>query len=165
MTTARLQDHHLADLKGSGLSDGTIQDSRCYSAQEPTTRELLGFGVGPGLVFEFPGTENEKGVPFVQVKPDTRPEWMNGAKYISPKGAGCRVYVPPILPAERLKNPRVPLYLTEGAKKALKACQEGLACVALAGVDAWKDRSTGKSAPIPDLDGIPWKGRRVFCRL
>lgn len=161
MTTRPLQDHHLADLRASGLSEETIQASRCYSGQEPTVRELLGFGVGPGLVFEFPDTENDKGVPFVQVKPDTRPEWMNGAKYISPKGSGCRVYVPPILPADRLKNPRVPLYVTEGAKKALKACQEGLACVALAGVDAWKDHRTGKSAPISDLDRIPWKGRRV----
>lgn len=91
MTTARLQEHHLADLKGSGLSDETIRATRCYSAQEPTVRELLGFGVGPGLAFEFPGTEDAKGVPFVQVKPDTRLEWMNGAKYVSPKGpaAAC----------------------------------------------------------------------------
>jgi phage terminase large subunit len=41
MTTARLQDHHLADLKGSGLSDETITAARCYSGQEPTIRELL----------------------------------------------------------------------------------------------------------------------------
>ena len=162
MTTARLQEHHLADLKSSGLSDETIQAAPCYSAQEPTTRELLGFGVGPGLVFEFPGTENSKGVPFVQVKPDTRPEWMNGAKYISPKDSGCHVYVPPILPADRLENPRVPLYITEGCKKALKACQEGLTCIALAGVDAWKDRRTGKSAPIPDLDKIAWRDHKVY---
>ncbi len=162
MTTDRLQAHHLADLKGSGLSDETIRASRCYSAQEPTTRELLGFGVGPGLVFPFPGTENTKGVPFVQVKPDTRPEGLNGAKYVSPKAAGCRIYVPPILSADRLTNPRVPLYVTEGAKKALKACQEGLTCIALSGVDAWRDHRNGKSAPIPDLDKIAWRGRRVY---
>jgi hypothetical protein len=161
MTTALLQEHHLADLRSSGLSDETVRTSRCYSAQEPTVRELLGFGVGPGLVFEFPGTENDKGVPFVQVKPDTRPAWMNGAKYISPKGGGCRVYVPPTLAADRLANPRVPLYVTEGVKKALKACQEGLTCIALSGVDAWKDHRNGKSAPIPDLDKITWKGRTV----
>ena len=162
MTTARLQDAHLQDLRSSGLSDATIQAARCYSAQEPTTRALLGFGVGPGLVFEFPGTEDDKGVPFVQVKPDTRPAGLDGAKYLTPKQAGCRVYVPPILPTDRLKNPRVTLYVTEGAKKALKAAQEGLTCVALAGVDAWKDHRSGKSAPIPDLDKIAWKGRKVY---
>lgn len=162
MTTARLLDAHLQDLRSSGLSDATIQAARCYSAQEPTTRDLLGFGVGPGLVFEFPGTEDDKGVPFVQVKPDVRPAWLNGAKYISPKGAGCRVYVPPILSPSTLTNVNVPLHITEGAKKALKATQEGLACVALAGVDAWKDQRSGKSAPIPDLEKIVWQGRRVY---
>ncbi len=87
---------------------------------------------------------------------------MNGAKYCSPKGAGCHVYVPAIIPPERLKNARIPVYVTEGTKKALKACQEGLLCIALAGVDAWKDKRSGESAPIPDLDKITWKGRTVF---
>jgi hypothetical protein len=158
MTTARLQDHHLADLRGSGLTDETIQASRCYSAQEPTVRELLGFGVGPGLVFPYLGTEDQRGVPFVQVKPDKR---VSGAKYFTPKGAGCRLYIPPTIPAEYLKKTDVQLYLTEGAKKALKATQEGLPCVAVSGVDAWRDRTNGKSAPIADLDRIAWRGRTV----
>ena len=162
MTTARLQEHHLADLRASGLSDETITASGCYSGQEPTVRELLGFGAGPGLVFPFAGTEDSRGVPFVQVKPDTPPAWMNGhAKYLTTKQGGCRLYIPPTIPPDRLKNPRIPLYLTEGAKKALRACQDGLFCVALAGVDAWKDKRSGESAPIPDLDKITWKDRTV----
>ncbi len=162
MTTALLQDHHLADLRASGLSEETIQASGCYSAQEPCVRELLGFGVGPGLVFPFPGAEIRPGVTFCQVKPDTRPESMNGAKYLTPKSGGCRLYVPPILTPETLTDPRMPLSITEGVKKALKATQEGLACVALAGVDAWKDKRSGESAPIPDLDKITWTGRTVY---
>jgi hypothetical protein len=163
MTTPRLQDHHLADLRSSGLSDETIQASGCYSAPEATVRELLGFGVGPGLVFPFPGTEDSRGVPFVQVKPDVPPEWMDGhAKYLTRKDGGCRLYIPPILPKEKLTDARVPLSITEGAKKALKATQEGLACIALAGTDAWKDHRSGKSAPIADLDRIEWKGRTVY---
>jgi hypothetical protein len=161
MTTARCQERHLADLRGSGLSEETIQASGCYSATEATTRELLGFGVGSGLVFPFPGAEVRPGVPFCQVKPDTRPERMNGAKYLTPKGAGCRAYIPPILPPDVLTDPRVTLYVTEGVKKALKASQEGLACVALAGVDAWRDSRAGKSEPIPDLDKITLKRRTV----
>ncbi len=162
MTTARLQERHLADLRSSGLSDESIRASGCYSATDATTRKLLGFGVGPGLVFPFPGTEQRPGVPFVQVKPDNHLAWMNGAKYLTPKGAGCRLYIPPIIPPDRLKNPRVPLYITEGAKKALRACQEGLVCVALAGVDAWKDQRTGESKPIPDLDRITWNDRTTY---
>lgn len=163
MTTARLQEHHLADLRGSGLSDETIQASGCYSATEATVRELLGFGVGPGLVFPFPDTEQKPGFPFVQVKPDTRPDAMNGAKYLTPKRGGCRLYVPAILKPDVLRDPRVPLSITEGCKKSLKATQEGLPCVALAGVDAWRDRRSGESAarsPIPSESQAGRTGRR-----
>jgi hypothetical protein len=160
--SASLWPHHLADLESSGLTAETIRAAGTYSGTEACVRELLGFGVGPGLVFPFPGTEDRPGFPFAQVKPDVPPTWMNGAKYLTRKDAGCRVYIPPIVPPDRLKNPRVPVYLTEGAKKALKAAQEGLLCVALAGVDAWKDRRSGKSTPLPDLDRIGWQGRRVY---
>ncbi len=160
MTTARLWDHHLQDLQSSGLSEETITASGCYSATEATVRELLGFGVGPGLVFPFPGTEDSRGVPFVQVKPDKRPPW--GGKYLTPKNGGCRLYVPPAFSPDVLGNPKTPLTLTEGCKKALKATQEGLPCVALAGVDAWKDQRTGRSKPIPDLDRIAWKDRTAY---
>ncbi len=162
MTTARLQAHHIADLRSSGLSEETIQASGCYSATEATVRELLGFGVGPGLVFPFPNTEIRAGVPFVQVKPDTRPDWMNGAKYLTPKGAGCRMYVPPTLDPVKLADPKVPLIVTEGCKKILRAVQEDLIGVAFAGVDAWRDKRGGKSAPISDLDRIPLRGRIVY---
>ncbi len=162
MTTTRLWDHHLQDLRASGLSDETIAASGCYSATEACVREILGFRLGPGLVFPFPGTGDERGVPFVQVKPDTRPEWLNGAKYITPKKAGCRLYVPPILRPEVLSDPQIPLSITEGAKKALRATQEGLPCVGLAGVDAWRDHRSGKSAPIPDLDRARWKDRTTY---
>lgn len=163
MPQERLQAHHLADLKSSGLSDETIQASGCYSAQEPTVRMLLGFGVGPGLVIPFPGCTLAGGeTPFVQVKPDTPPEWLKRAKYITPKESGCRLYIPPMIPADHLADPSRPLYLTEGVKKALKATQEGLLTLAIAGVDAWKDTRTGKPAPIPDLDKVVWRGRSVY---
>jgi hypothetical protein len=57
----------------------------------------------------------------------------------------------------------VPLWLTEGEKKALKACQEGLYCVAVPGVWSWKTRDArDHSVPIADLDAIVWRGRTVF---
>ena len=163
MPQERLWAHHLADLQASGLSQESIDQSGCYSAPEPTTRILLGFGVGPGLVFPFPGCTSSFNQPFCQVKPDKRQEWMKHAKYLTPKDSGCHVYKPPTLEQSRLENTAVPIYLTEGCKKALKAVQEGLACLAFAGVDAWRDRSNGhKSAPLSDLDGIPWKRRKVY---
>ncbi|HEX9710121.1 MAG TPA: AAA family ATPase, partial [Candidatus Thermoplasmatota archaeon] len=62
-----------------------------------------------------------------------------------------------------LADPRVPLWLTEGEKKALKGCQEGLCCVAVPGVWSWKTRDArDRSVPIADLDAIAWRGRIVF---
>jgi len=164
MTTARLQDHHLADLRSSGLDEETIRLSGCYSATEPTTRMLLGWGVGPGLVFPFPGCTKVDGTEFCQVKPDNAPQ-IDGkpAKYVTPKESGCRVYLPPILDRSILTDPSRPLYLTEGCKKPLKATQDGLPTLAFAGVDAWRDRRNGKgSAPIPELDSVAWKTRQVY---
>jgi len=158
----RLLAHHAADLKRSGLSDETIQSSGIYSADAEETRRLLGFDVGAGMVIPYPGEWLRDDLPYCQVKPDT-PPILDGkpAKYVTPKGAGNRIYVPPILHPPKLTDPRVPLYITEGAKKALKACQEGLCCVALSGVSSWKDRRAGKSQVIPELERIPLKGRTV----
>jgi hypothetical protein len=86
-----------------------------------------------------------------------------GKRYRSPSGHPNRLYVPPILDRGRLDDISLPLWLTEGEKKALKACQEGLACMALPGVWSWKTRNADrKSVPIADLDVILWRGRTVY---
>jgi Domain of unknown function (DUF3854) len=75
------------------------------------------------------------------------------------------VYVPPLVSPSTLADPSTPLWLTEGEKKALKACQEGLACIALPGVWSWRTRAgrvDGKSGPVEDLDHIAWQRRTVY---
>ena len=159
MPQETLWPHHLADLEGSGLTLDTIKQSGCYSGTEPTTRILLGFGVGPGLIFPFPDCTTSQGHPYCQVKPDTKQEFLKNAKYLTPKESGCRVYIAPTINPDHLKNTSVPIYLTEGCKKALKAVQEGLVCLAFAGVDAWRDRRNGHgSEPLKELDQICWTG-------
>jgi hypothetical protein len=49
----------------------------------------------------------------------------------------------------------VPLLITEGEKKTLKANQEGMPCIGLGGL--WNWRHAGR--PIADLDRIDWFGR------
>jgi hypothetical protein len=163
MTTARLQDHHLADLRGSGLSDETIRASRIVSATEATTRELLGFGVGPGMVLPYPGTKGAWFGEFAQVKPDSPPIW-NGkpAKYVSPKGSQNWLYIPPTLDPRVLTDPSIPLFVSEGVKKVLKAVQEGLPTIGVLGVWSWRGKMNGRSVPIPDLDRIEWRGRTAY---
>ncbi len=163
MTTARLQERHLADLRSSGLSDETISSSRIESATEAAVRELLGFGVGPGMVIPYPGTKGDWHGEFAQVKPDTPPIWGEKlAKYVSPKDSGNWLYIPPTLDPKVLTDPNIPLYLTEGAKKVLKGNQEGLPTIGVLGVWSWRGKRDGRSVPIPDLDRIVWQRRTVY---
>jgi len=65
------------------------------------------------------------------------------------------------LPPDVLSDPSKPLLITEGEKKALKGCQEGLSCIAVSGVWCWRTKDGDTSIPVPDLDRIEWKGRLV----
>ncbi len=61
-----------------------------------------------------------------------------------------------------LTDPSIPLYITEGVKKVLKAVQEGLPTIGVLGVWSWRGKVDDRSVPIPDLDRIVWRGRQVF---
>lgn len=59
-----------------------------------------------------------------------------------------------------LNDLSIPLYITEGEKKALKACQEGLYCVAISGLWNWKVKD--KDELISDFDLIALGGRTAY---
>lgn len=160
MTTARLQDHHLADLQASGLSDETIRQAELYSVTNETAAMLIGFGRSSALAFPYLHTANNGSPPFTRLKFD-KPD-AKGKRYAQAKGSGNRLYIPPMIDPAALTDASVTLYLTEGEKKALKAAQEGMTCVSVSGVDSWRSRRDGKSEPIADLDIITWKGRTVY---
>jgi hypothetical protein len=77
-------------------------------------------------------------------------------KYAQPVGSGVKLYVPHDV-RSILTNPTVPLYIAEGEKKALKACQEGLPCLGIGGLWNWIQ----DGQPIEDLDLCAWVERRV----
>ena len=112
-------------------------------------------------------------------------------KYFQRAGSGSRVYLPPRLSYDVLRNPSLPLIITEGEKKALAADQQGLNCIGLAGVENWRSRKmrlptslltpttapkftmftippggnilldTMSEAVAPELIEIIWEGRSV----
>jgi hypothetical protein len=91
------------------------------------------------------------------------------AKYEAPRGVPNRAYFPPrTIPV--LDDPSVPLIITEGEKKALKADQEGFRTLGLSGVWTWQRKRqknkdglpAGPRELIPDLEAIPWEGRQVY---
>jgi AAA domain/Domain of unknown function (DUF3854) len=155
-------DLHKRDLSASGLTDETIADAqlRCGNAAE--VKRILGFDAGSGLIIEYPRTNGTQAA-YIRIKPDSPfiGRDRKPAKYLSSKGAGNRLFIPhevdPVL-----QDSRTALWITEGEKKCLKACQEGLACIAVPGVWNWRQRANSRSMPIPDLDLIVWNGRTVF---
>ncbi len=154
----------MQDLRKSGLSNETIAGAGFHSASVEEIKNILGFNPNDsaGLVIPYP-LINGSGNQFMRVKMDVPPIIDDrAAKYLSPKGSQNRIYVPQAV-ISKLNDSNEVLYITEGEKKALKAIQEGLNCIALAGVWCWKGRdNNGQSLPIPDLSAIQWKGRRVY---
>ena len=83
-------------------------------------------------------------------------------KYETPGGSRMVMDVPPRI-RPHLPDPKVPLWVTEGIRKADAAVSAGLCCVALLGVQNWKGTNTlgGKTA-LPEWADIALNGRRVY---
>ena len=166
---SQLRDRHRDELRASGLSDETIELSGIYSATSSEAAVFLGFDPrSPGWVIPYPHTGADGSQTFRRFKPDVPFDTGRGkpAKYLAPRKTaypgGNRLYIPPNLDPAVLADPTKPLVITEGEKKALKANQDGLPTVALAGVTCWVSiGDDGESRPIADLDRIVWPGRRV----
>jgi hypothetical protein len=151
MTT--LLDPHRKKLNECGLTVETWTRAQLHSGSRQECREILGWGTdGAGLV--LPYDEH-----YARIRLDK--PFPNGARYLSPKGHGNKVYFPAILEPGVLGTPAIPLHVTEGELKALKATQEGIPCVALPGVWSWKQKLHGQSVPVPDLDRVVWRRRKV----
>src|SRR5260370_1903665 len=70
--------------------------------------------------------------------------------------------VPPMV-RPKLGNSAVPLFVTEGARKADSAVSKDLCCIALVGV--WKWRGTnehGGKVALPEWESIALNGRNVY---
>ena len=142
---------HLEDLRKSGLNDTTIANAGIASVPPDMFFKKLGFNI-PNLMslYEIPYAKS-----FSRFK-----AFLNDGRtqYLQAKGTGNRLYIPPdVKPI--LNNAQIPLYITEGEKKSLKACQEGLYCIGLSGLWNW---SNGNKELISDFDSIALEGRTVY---
>ena len=126
--SGRVAEHHLADLRRSGLSEATITAAGFYSMTAAEVHKLTGMDAGPGLAIPYPDALFRDGSPYVRVRLD-RPLPMgdkgHDAKYLTRKGEAPRLYVPPSMPSGWQDDPKLRLLLTEGEKKALAATQFG----------------------------------------
>ena len=98
-----------------------------------------------------------------QLRPDT-PRTLNGkeAKYETPKGGRLVIDVPPVCRA-KLGDPKSPLIITEGVRKADAAASVGVTAIDLLGVWGFRGRNgAGGRTVLPCWGSIALNGRSVF---
>ena len=145
---------HLADIRRSGLTDETILRAGFQSVPlRDVVRELKTNPYYLTSAYRIPYPETEGYARFRCFYEHGK----KGQKYLQPKESQIRVYFPGGM-TDALSDPTTPLYIIEGEKKALRAHQEGLTCIGLGGIWAWKRE--GKM--LPGFDRIAIKGREIL---
>jgi hypothetical protein len=157
---------HQALLTASAIDAATASARGYRSVVDPADLTALGFSEAqhrvPALLVPVWGV-NGKIVTY-QLRPDLPRQDARGraVKYETPTGSRLLLDVPRSLNGT-LANPRVPLYITEGARKADSAVSHGLCGVALLGVWGWRGTNEhgGKTA-LADWDAVALNGREVY---
>jgi len=149
---------HLADLRGSGINDDTIDLMGLHSVRPQDIPKEVGWNpekVESLLAFPYPGLNFKR----FKVFPSFTNKNGSKVKYLQRKGTGVHFYV--LQPVQRiLPNPSAPIYFTEGEKKAVKAVQDGLMTIGLGGLWNFLDGETGEA--IDELDRIAWPDREAL---
>ncbi len=159
-----LSDVHRRHLKESGISDEVIAEARCHTADTKALLTNIGFPnpkfSGGGLAFPFFGLMSER-PEWAQIRPDSPRIDAKGdklRKYEVPFGQKIGIYAIPSI-RDALGDPEVPLWITEGIKKALAGCSHGLCCIALLGVTLHVGKNSRQAvADLADWGAITWKG-------
>ncbi len=160
MNNRPLASLHYSDLLKSGLSDDTIREAGIRSISLDQIREKMGF-VRPGTasVYEIPyNSEYSRYRVFYEPGKEIGEDGKGKPKYLTTKDSGNRLHIP-VSVKTILDDINKPLEITEGAKKALKASQEGLDCIAIPGLWGWKVKD--KDELISDFDNIALVGRAI----
>lgn len=156
-----LAPEHVEDLSKSGLSEETISSLQ-FEAVRPNEIKLGGVN----SAFRIPYFTLDGGVnKFERHKlfPPRRTPDGHSQKYHQPSGSAPHLYFPPLLDWVTVaRDAGTTIHITEGEKKAAKACQEKFSTIGVAGVWCWRNKLDGGEAiTIPDLDRFNWSNRSV----
>jgi hypothetical protein len=152
-------------IADSAISAEVASERGYKSIVKKVDLDALGFGRGqqqvPALV--APIHDVDGNVAFHLARPD-EPREKNGRrlKYEMPMGTTMVVDVPPRC-RSALGDPDIPLYITEGTRKADAAVSKGLCCISLIGTWCWRGTNEkGGTTLLPDFESIALNGRKVF---
>ena len=152
------------DLKRSGLAEKDIP-TKLLTAQQ--TNKLVGKSLASYQIIY--NDINGKQTKFFRIRfleqPDNTGSFSKQAKnqkqirYTQPQGTGCSFYLPVDIDWEEIsKDPSIPIYITEGEKKAVKACKCGFPTIGLGGVESF----TSEGKLLPDFNMFEWDGRNIY---
>lgn len=158
---------HRALIEGSAIAPEVAAARPYQSVTDPQRLAALGFAASqcltPALLLPVRNAAGD--VVTYQSRPDA-PRLKDGKplKYETPARSRLAIDVPPGARSD-IGNPQVPLYITEGARKADSAVSRGLCCIALLGVWNWRGTNPqGGATALPDWESIAFKGRDAAGR-
>src|SRR5687767_14556055 len=140
--------YHLDSLNASAITHEAIGARGYKTINDENELRILGFSAGqcrvPGLLLPVWTTDGQIGTyvyrpdnpRVVENRNKTNPDGTHPVKVIKyeiPKGEGVRLDCPPTC-QPRLADPSIPLWTTEGQKKADALASVGLCAIALLGV-------------------------------
>ena len=156
---------HRALIEGSAITPEVAAERGYRSITVKSDLRRLGFGAFqcnvPGLL--HPGWDSNGQPAGYQFRPD-QPRVKDGKpiKYDTPYKSRMWIDVPPPI-RPLLGKPDVPLFITEGIRKADSAASQGLCCIALLGVWNWRGRNDADGlTALPDWELIALNGRDVY---
>jgi hypothetical protein len=145
----------------SAITSEVISERGYFTATDPEVLRELGFADYqlrvPTLVVPMCGPDGS--VASYQIRPDDPRLNDEGkpVKYETPSNSGIVLDCHPSN-TTRLKDPRVPLWITEGVRKGDSGASRGLVVVALQGVWCWQRSKT----PLPEWNQISLANRIVY---
>src|SRR5215212_6277759 len=154
-------DHRRQLVEESGLAPRVILDRGYRTVKTKAELEGLGFSRpqqrAPALVIPMYGPTGE--LVTHQIRPDNPRKSNEGklVKYETPAKSRVRLDVHPSQ-VERVKDPTIPIWITEGVKKADCLVTHGQCAVALQGVWCWQK----DGVPLPEWEDIKLYGRLAY---
>lgn len=158
-------DHRATLLEESAIAADVVEARGYRTVYKKAELEGLGFGRAqcnpPGLLLPIHGPAG--GIVSYQFRPD-EPRINKGkpVKYETPSGSRMALDVHPFC-REKLGDPSVPLFVTEGIKKGDALVSRGLCAVALIGVWNWRGKNgLGGKTALSEWEYVALNGRAVF---
>jgi hypothetical protein len=162
-----LLEQHLALLNVSAIDPEVIRERGYFSATTRIELRRLGFSDKqarvPALVIPLWSVRGE--IEGYQSRPDSPrmdPRRGRAVKYETAAGKSVLLDVPPRV-RPQLGDPSIPLWVTEGARKADSAATKGLCCLSLQGVWNWRgSNDTGGKTALADFESIALNERKAY---